>query len=259
MKKRILRYPVLWYYVLTIGISSLLLVPHLLLGTIFTPSFSMTQFGPAIAFFLYCLFSGSPDTFRGMIHRFNGRKLPLWGSLAVLATTVILIVCGTSLSFWGVPFTRWGGGVYFYVAECLALLMCCAGEEVGWRGFLLQQLCKSHSLFASSLIVGVLWGIWHLNFSDGPFGFILFTVSIILNSVFLAWFYTKSGGNLLVAVMEHFTFNLCSRLILWNRFGIKAYIVEIVLYGLADLIVLWVDRKLFFAHPQNLEAKDFDR
>ncbi len=35
------------------------------------------------------------------------------------------------------------------------------GEEVGWRGYLLQKLCKQYSVQKSIIISGVIWGIWH--------------------------------------------------------------------------------------------------
>lgn len=250
------RHPILWYYALTMSVSLLLLIPHLLFGVILTPSFSLSQFGPAAGLVLFCLFSGSSGPLRGMAIRFSEKKLFRWGILAVLTTAVILILCGALLSFLGVPATRWSGNAGFYSMECLAMLVCCAGEEVGWRGVLLPKLCENHSLFASSLIVGLLWGAWHLNFAAGPLGFLLFTGSIMLNSVFLAWLYQKSGGNLFVAILEHFSFNLFSHLFLWNRLDIKAYVVEIALYGAVDLIVVWADRKLFFAHSQSPETGD---
>ena len=249
MHKRFLRHPVLWYFVLTMAASLLLSIPHLLFGAILTPSFSLIQFGPAAGLFLFCLFSGSSAPLRSMVIRFSGKRLCRWGITAVLTTAVILISCGALLSRWGAPFTRWGGNAVFYSMECLAMLVCCAGEEVGWRGFLLPKLCENHSLFASSLMVGLLWGVWHLNFTAGPFGFLLFTGSIMLNSVFLTWLYQKSGGNLFVAILEHFSFNLFSHLFLWNRLDAKAFLVETALYGTADLIVVWADRKLFLSRP----------
>ena len=50
------------------------------------------------------------------------------------------------------------------------------GEELGWRGFMLPQLLKKHSLFTSSLLIGIFWGIWHLNILLGVpvFLYILF-------------------------------------------------------------------------------------
>lgn len=35
------------------------------------------------------------------------------------------------------------------------------GEEIGWRGYLLQKLCKQFSIQKSIIISGVIWGIWH--------------------------------------------------------------------------------------------------
>lgn len=37
----------------------------------------------------------------------------------------------------------------------------CLGEELGWRGYLLPKLIENNSYFKSSLIAGVIWGIWH--------------------------------------------------------------------------------------------------
>lgn len=252
MQRRVQKNPVLWYYGLTMAASLLLLVPHLLFGVILTPSFSLNQFGPTVGLLLFSLFLGSPAPVRSAFSRFKVKKLPGWGILAVSATAAILFACGKLLSVWGAPFARWGGRAGFYGGECLAMLTGCAAEEVGWRGFLLPELCKKHSLFAGSLTAGLLWGVWHLNFAGGLPGFLLFTASITANSVFLAWLFERSGGNLAVAVLAHFSFNLFSHLFLWNRLGIRAYLVEMILYGFVDLLLVGFDRKLFFARGRRM-------
>ena len=35
------------------------------------------------------------------------------------------------------------------------------GEEIGWRGYLLQKLCKEFSTKKAIIISGIIWGIWH--------------------------------------------------------------------------------------------------
>ncbi|MBN1427708.1 MAG: CPBP family intramembrane metalloprotease [Anaerolineae bacterium] len=48
------------------------------------------------------------------------------------------------------------------VITAASLIVGCIGEELGWRGFLLPQLQIRHSPLKSSLVVGIIWEIWHL-------------------------------------------------------------------------------------------------
>jgi membrane protease YdiL (CAAX protease family) len=36
------------------------------------------------------------------------------------------------------------------------------GEELSWRSFALPRLLSRHNALAASLILGVLWALWHL-------------------------------------------------------------------------------------------------
>lgn len=93
------------------------------------------------------------------------------------------------------------------------------GEELGWRGYMLGELTKRHSLLKSSIIVGLAWGLWHLPlwFVSGYQGLDLvlysvsFFVAIVAFSVIIA--FTYRGGNLLIPVLLHLMFNFTGGLL----------------------------------------------
>jgi len=71
------------------------------------------------------------------------------------------------------------------------------GEEIGWRGFLLDRLIEEVGALKAILISGIIWGIWHYplillfgyNYTYdtrfvGAIIFLLFTVSL---GIFLSW------------------------------------------------------------------------
>lgn len=82
-------------------------------------------------------------------------------------------------------------------------------EELGWRGYLQEELLKKTSPVKASLIIGFIWGFWHTplwfmlwdNHSFTPYiGFILMTMSI---SFVFSYIYEKSNGNMLIMILFH--------------------------------------------------------
>lgn len=88
------------------------------------------------------------------------------------------------------------------------------GEELGWRGFALPHLQDSRSALTAAVVLGPLWGSWHLplwltgNESHPLILFPVFVLSAIPMSVLLAWIYNSTGGSLLLVVLFHATANL---------------------------------------------------
>jgi membrane protease YdiL (CAAX protease family) len=90
------------------------------------------------------------------------------------------------------------------------------GEEIGWRGFLVPELYKKYGFTKTSLISGVIWGIWHLpillfaDYNSGTpswYAMSCFMVLIVSISFIYTWFRIKSGS-LWTAVILHATHNL---------------------------------------------------
>lgn len=84
------------------------------------------------------------------------------------------------------------------------------GEEMGWRGYVLPRLQAKHNALVSSLILGVIWGFWHLPKylmpeSTGSFG--LGMVGILAEAVLYTWLYNNTKGSLLLVAIFHATGN----------------------------------------------------
>lgn len=88
------------------------------------------------------------------------------------------------------------------------------GEELGWRGFVLPGLQAKHSALGASLLIGPVWGLWHLPLwltgreSHPIYLFPVFVASVICLSVLCTWMYNNTGGSLLLIVLLHGTANL---------------------------------------------------
>lgn len=98
------------------------------------------------------------------------------------------------------------------------------GEELGWRGFAQPRLMRRRTPVLVSLLLGTLWGVWHLPdfFADegvlGALGFEFFVpyvLGTIANSVFMTYLWIRSAGSVLIAgIGWHFSINFWAQLIL---------------------------------------------
>jgi CAAX protease family protein len=84
------------------------------------------------------------------------------------------------------------------------------GEEIGWRGYLLPKLLERRGPLVASLVVGVVWYLWHLPLylATGRFEmtatFLLgYLVQNVAWSFVHTWFFRRSGGSAFLAVLLH--------------------------------------------------------
>jgi membrane protease YdiL (CAAX protease family) len=86
------------------------------------------------------------------------------------------------------------------------------GEELGWRGFALPHLQTARSALGASLVLGTLWGVWHLPLYLT--GTDIRPPSLFPASVIYTWMYNSTGGSLLIVVLFHAASNLPLSLLL---------------------------------------------
>ncbi len=94
-------------------------------------------------------------------------------------------------------------------------------EEFGWRGFALDALLARWGPLGASLVLGLLWALWHLplffipdttqaNYGSSLHEFPIFAVVPIGSAVVYTWLYLGTGRSLWSALLFHFTMNFCA-------------------------------------------------
>lgn len=133
-------------------------------------------------------------------------------------------------------------------------------EEIGWRGFALPRLQYRYSPLVGTLILGILWTIWHLPlhlngiYPGGMDGFIeRFYFNIGITFLF-TWIYNHSKGSLLMTTLFHTSVNTTATVLLIpgaidGPFSILFYI----LINIAAIAVIVKDR-MWQKLPEDHEA-----
>jgi membrane protease YdiL (CAAX protease family) len=85
-------------------------------------------------------------------------------------------------------------------------------EEIGWRGFALPRLQMKFTPLQSSIILGIIWSLWHVPIKidilfSSPSYFLsfyfIFTLVCILYCIVITYFYNRLGGSILIGVAFH--------------------------------------------------------
>lgn len=88
-----------------------------------------------------------------------------------------------------------------------------AGEEIGWRGYALPRLAARFGLPRASLLLGAVWGCWHLpqffirDADTYRQAFWVFVIGVTSLSVALAWLWERTGRGLLLPMLLHAAWN----------------------------------------------------
>ncbi|TVR65712.1 MAG: CPBP family intramembrane metalloprotease [Spirochaetaceae bacterium] len=86
------------------------------------------------------------------------------------------------------------------------------GEELGWRGFALPRLQTRWNALVSSMILGLIWGVWHLPLWFAGIGweqmsFWLFLWNCVAMSVIYTWICNNTRGNMVIVTLFHMLYN----------------------------------------------------
>jgi membrane protease YdiL (CAAX protease family) len=196
--------------------------------------FGLGGLGPALFGIFFTYKEGGrkilPDYFRRI---WDWKNLtPFWWGMALLMVPALTWVAGEIDSRLGGRGLEWDFQVFNAAPSFPFLLTIPATiifflffgpvpEEMGWRGYALDRLQEKRGPWAGSLLLGLIWGLWHLplffmggsfqnTLSFGTVGFWLFFAAVMAVSLIMTWIYNHTGRSILAAILFHFACNLSS-------------------------------------------------
>jgi CAAX protease family protein len=135
-----------------------------------------------------------------------------------------------------------------------------AGEEIGWRGYALPRLAARLGLARASLLLGIVWAVWHLPLFFVPgidnYGqsLVIFALQVTAVSVPMAWLYARTNGSLLLVMLMHGASNQ-TRNIVPSAVPGAAHALTLSTYLPAWLTVtlLWIAACYFLVRMPNIQ------
>jgi membrane protease YdiL (CAAX protease family) len=221
------RHPLIWFFVITFAITWGLGFGIVIFGDTLAEHFGefsydsvfwkiifhVAVYAPAIAAFTVIGVVKGGAGIRSYIGRiFKWRVRLRWYlfvllgfPLMFLAARLLMIALGREVPGYG--FDTWWGWLPYVL---LALVNDPGGvEELGWRGFALPMLQRRFSALNAAVILGVIWGVWHVpsflisGTSQNAMSLPIFLVGSVTLSVLIAVIYNGTGGSVLLCFLTH--------------------------------------------------------
>jgi uncharacterized protein len=127
-------------------------------------------------------------------------------------------------------------------------------EEFGWRGYSLDPLLKRFGILRGSVILGFIWGIWHLPLFLMPqtwhgqmgfkfAGFWTFMIYSIGLAMMMTWVYLKTNRSILSGFMMHLANNFYGNLVL--PYSDRVVVMQmVVILALGLVLCILAERKV---------------
>jgi len=215
MKKQ----PILWYFVLAFAFTyglSFLADSRWLPSGLKSAFIILYQFGPTVAALIVAHALDGWAEIKQLLKRTLIWRVGFKWYLFVFLFPVIarLIAVGVNMLLGGEPPRFFSSATVGFSGISPILIVLFLGifirpslvEEIGWRGFALPRMQERFGALGASLLLGLLWALWHFHPVNFPFykdwmlWFLLMSVCV---SVIYTWIYNNTDGSILLAALFH--------------------------------------------------------
>ncbi len=207
---------------------------------------ALGAFGPLFAALLVARLERGGPGVRALFGQFRTWRVGVgWYLLALLLPGALLVAGMAVYSLVsGDHGTPW---VYLPTGPRIAaVFLLPAAEEIGWRGFALPRLQERYGALRASLLLGALWGLWHVPMlllaGNGVATLQLLMPLFLGGSVVFSWLYNRTPAGLWMVVTAHVGVHLNNSHIPLPH-DLTPVAVHTVAYCLAALALVLVDRE----------------
>jgi uncharacterized protein len=250
LRSLIRRHPLITFFVLAFALSwwswilySFDLAPNPIIG-----------FGPFLAALVVLALTEGRSGVVGLLQRMVRWRVGLqWYAVALLLPIVVTLTAAVlNVFLLGAERTSSAaelGGLSSFLSMFFLWLLIpgLAGtwEEPGFRGYALPRLQVGRSALLASLILGVLWALWHSPFvvTGEDIWIDAFLFSIIWSPVY-AWLFNNASGSVLIVMLFHNMNNTFSSGFVGQMFSgadsVNQAWLRLALWGLVAIVVVVV-------------------
>jgi len=208
------------------------------------PLFFLSVWAPAIASFIIVLHKAGFGGLKGYLSRLLlWRSSPAWYAFLIVGIPLVFIG-GSALkgNLFTEPFPF--PSLWSLLAALIFPAIKGPVEEFGWRGLALPLLQRKLAPIWAALILGVIWGFWHLpafllnGTQQSDWSFAAFFTGCIALSVIVTPLFNSSRGSILLPALCHF--------MLGNPISPDAQPYDTYILMIVAVLVLWFNRKTMF-------------
>lgn len=185
---------------------------------------------------------------RGIRFKFS----PIWWVLTILIPIAYVMFAFASWSSLNGGIADVDPSIFlrlFSLPALAAFLTGPLGEEFGWRGFFLPVFLNKYSLLTSSVIVGLVWGVWHYPlYFNGIFASLgttsIFLAGTVLTSILMSIIFVHTRGSILAAILYHWLINVLPitfyRMFRFSDIDLQVEALQLVGKGLIIVLLYWI-------------------
>jgi membrane protease YdiL (CAAX protease family) len=178
-------------------------------------------FGPTIAALILSGLEGGREEIKRLLSGWKLWRVGLRWYLAFFLSQLAIeflanqLYIGQSNATLQIDWGNWAGFLPTFLQA--ALIGGAIAEETGWRGFALPRLQEKRSALSASVIIGLIWGAWHLPISLVPGAnfpvelnltlFAVFVLNAVFISIVMTWLYNNTGGSIFICYLYHALLN----------------------------------------------------